>query len=269
MSEHRTTAHPEAELASSWVLGALDAKEAAEFEAHLASCAECRDAVRDVRETLALLAHAAPRVAPPAALRERVLREAGTAQSTAQSSARPLVGASARAPRAWLPSRAGWFAAAASLVLAAALGAKLREERGARAAVEGALARSERVAAERDSLLSAVLAADVVTGRLVSTGVIAPALRVYWQKTSGVVVLAGAAFDHPAPGRTYQLWGIHAGGPPQSLGTFVPDSSGAVRAVLRVPVEAAMETVAVTEEAAPGSAKPTSAPFLAGALGAK
>ena len=101
MSEHRTTAHPQAELAPSWVLGALDASEATEFEAHVDSCTECRDAVREARETVALLAHAAPRVAPPAALRERVLRETRDAAGTA----RPRVAASARTRTTWLRSR--------------------------------------------------------------------------------------------------------------------------------------------------------------------
>ncbi|MDQ3754993.1 MAG: zf-HC2 domain-containing protein, partial [Acidobacteriota bacterium] len=63
------------DLLTADALGALDAIERRELEAHLASCAECRAEADVWREVAATLAYAAPSVAPPAALRERLFEQ--------------------------------------------------------------------------------------------------------------------------------------------------------------------------------------------------
>jgi anti-sigma-K factor RskA len=296
---------PHGEPAPGYALGALDAEEHAAFAAHLAGCAECRAEVRGYQETVAMLAHAAPITAAPPALRARILAEA---RASAGGGAGPDVRAAAertprlvvadggragapatRAGRAATPraTRAPWLAAAASLALAAGLGAGWARERGRRAdAVEVAaqsLARgaAARLAAEQDAvraalasrdslagLIAALTEPDVRVARLAATGE-AAAMRLTWNRRRGVVVVTAAALPAPPAGRTYQLWGITRGGAPQSLGTFRPDADGSVRAVLRVPPAAAMELAAVTEEAAGGAPRPTSAPLMTGAIGAE
>ncbi len=62
------------ELADVYAVGALDGRELAEFEAHLATdCAQCAARIRETREALALMARSLPEVPPPPALRARVL----------------------------------------------------------------------------------------------------------------------------------------------------------------------------------------------------
>ena len=59
------------EHAPAYALGALDGRDLAEFERHLASgCATCSESVRESRETLATIAAEAPPVPPPASVRD-------------------------------------------------------------------------------------------------------------------------------------------------------------------------------------------------------
>lgn len=61
-------------LSGAYAVDALDETERAAFETHLASCAECRTEVAELREAAGLLAELEP-VAPPPALRDAVLSE--------------------------------------------------------------------------------------------------------------------------------------------------------------------------------------------------
>ena len=56
-----------------WLLGALDANEAAAFEAHLASCSECQAEVERLRPTVTLLSTAAQDVEVPPLLADRTV----------------------------------------------------------------------------------------------------------------------------------------------------------------------------------------------------
>src|SRR5881409_833148 len=126
MTEHHWT-----ELAASYALGALDPAERVEFERHLETCPECRAEVQAFHEVAGRLAQGAPPAAPPAELRERVLREA--------RQVRPLP---ARR-RPWLP----WVAAAAG-VLAILGGFESWRAREEARALRNTLAATQ---AERDS----------------------------------------------------------------------------------------------------------------------
>ena len=105
MSDHRDWIGQSA----AYALGALDEDERVAFEKHLAGCAECRDEVREYRETAARLAAGSPGVTPPPGLRARVLDQArairpiaaGTGASDAGRSGR---GCSGRGSSAWLSS---------------------------------------------------------------------------------------------------------------------------------------------------------------------
>jgi anti-sigma-K factor RskA len=56
-----------------WLLGALDANEAAAFEAHLASCPECQAEVERLRPTVTLLSTAAQDIEVPPLLADRTV----------------------------------------------------------------------------------------------------------------------------------------------------------------------------------------------------
>lgn len=61
--------------AAAYVLGAMEADEAQEFELHLRDCAVCRDEVAALGGAVLALPLAAPQVSPPADIRRRVMRQ--------------------------------------------------------------------------------------------------------------------------------------------------------------------------------------------------
>lgn len=68
------TAHEIHALAGAYAVGAVDDLERARFEAHLAVCAECRAEVDSLQDATLLLTELTA-VAPPAAVREKVLAD--------------------------------------------------------------------------------------------------------------------------------------------------------------------------------------------------
>jgi anti-sigma-K factor RskA len=64
------------DLTPAYALDALDELEREEYEAHLASCEDCRAELASLQESASSLAYAVPAPAPPPALRERILEQA-------------------------------------------------------------------------------------------------------------------------------------------------------------------------------------------------
>ncbi|MGH9592446.1 MAG: anti-sigma factor, partial [Bryobacteraceae bacterium] len=87
-----------------------------------------------------------------------------------------------------------------------------------------------------------------------------PALDAFVHAKMGVVVAARGC-PMPAAGHAFQLWMVPmpGKGPPVSAGMYMPESGGAVLTVAKFtsPVED-FAALAVTEEPASGSPKPTS-----------
>src|SRR5207244_1570671 len=83
----RTTSHlgydsmiseEQQDQAALYVLGLLEPQEAAAFESELNANAELRDTARELREAAGVVALAAPPQAPPASLKQRIMREIET-----------------------------------------------------------------------------------------------------------------------------------------------------------------------------------------------
>jgi anti-sigma-K factor RskA len=242
MTDHRWT-----ELAAAYALNAVDPAEQAEFERHLETCAECLAEVQAFGEVAGSLAQSVAPAAPPAELRDRVLRRA--------REVRPL-------PVRRRPTALIWAAAAAVVVAMLGGYGYWRASSEARA-LRSSLAAAE---AERDStrqVLAALLDSSVATTDLAATGK-APSMRLYWNRARNIVVIA--AFDlPPAPvGRTYQLWAIEKGRAPVSVGVFNSTPTGRAVVTLQMPAGVKPAVSAVTEEPAGGSPQPTQQPFLVG-----
>ncbi|GGU12310.1 anti-sigma factor [Nocardioides albus] len=97
-------------LLGAYLLDALEPRERAEFEAHLAACAECREEVDSLRPATASLAGGVA-ATPPAPLRAQVLR------TVSQTPQLPPVVAADRPRRRWLA-----LAVAAAAVLLIGVG---------------------------------------------------------------------------------------------------------------------------------------------------
>ena len=274
------TSHAWLEHAAPYALGALDDGDRASFENHLATCDVCAAEVRELKDVAGLLAMAAPRVAPPPTLRDRILSDARAVRpiaivaKAATQPPGPVAKPHEEVRRAAPPKRewgtfAPWLAAAAAIVVAVYLGQQRQSERTARDAAQQALASARRTLdsttsalARRDSLIASLVAPDVQAITVSGSGP-APSAKYYLDRRAGRIVIAASSLPPAASGRTYQLWGIETGKPPVSLGTFNTDSSGRALESLAVPAGLRIAVTAVTDEPTGGSPQPTTTPFLA------
>ncbi|MEU0314254.1 anti-sigma factor [Nocardioides sp. NPDC006273] len=185
-------------LLGAYLLDALVPWERAEFGAHLAACAECREEVDSLRPATAALAGGVA-ATPPAPLRDRVLR---TASQTPQL---PPVVTAARPRRRWLM---GAVAAAAALVIGVGVG------------------------------LGVVLSDDDPPTMTAAQVISAPDAKMHKENTSDgelmvamspemhMVAVDAAHLDRPA-GMTYQVW-WHTDAGMESAGVLDEEMSVAV-----------------------------------------
>ena len=252
-----------APLYEEYALGILDGEERAEIDAHLArACPRCMPGVAQARFMVAQLALASPEVEPPASLRGKIMEAAKSYHSTA--SAIPFGKPSA--PRTLFPAWA-WIAAAA---LALVTGYTIRQM-GNQNAQLAELRKQMRLA----TMQSQALQNQIEQGRMVASVMMSPdskplklmptkdktmpMVHAYLHPHMGVAITAD---EMPAvsPGRTLQLWFVPKTGTPVSAAIFRPDASGQIALV--APVTVPMDQIAalaVTEEPAGGSPRPTSA----------
>lgn len=244
MSGSRPPRCPHRELAVGWALHCLEPAEEAFFAAHLALCEDCRRTVGQAEEVGVALALAAPDVAPPADLAQRVLN---ATVATPTSTTAPVIPLRPRErPERRRLSRVLTTAAALALVAASAgLGARVaqldseRDQFAGRAAeLSEAMNRAADPEARRISLLDpdgtprAVLLAGPEQLTLVPTDL--PANRVENQE--------------------YVLWGLGSGAPVALDAFDVAADAPTVHTVGSVPQAEAFTAYAVSLE--PGQTPP-------------
>lgn len=238
------SAHPEfADAIAAMALDALDAAERPALEAHLASCADCRAELDDLRRTVAGIGVALVTDAPSPSLRDRVV-DAARATSNARVTPRP---APSR-PLMW-----PWMAAAAAVILIAA------------SSWFFTLARPGRVVP--DARLAVMNAPDVVKvdlqGQPDAPG---SSARVFMSRTNGLVLTA-EHLPALAAGKTYQLWVVTKQSP-VSIGVFTVQPDGSVNGMMSLTADATLNpvAVAVTIEPEGGVPSPTGPKVLVGLL---
>ena len=200
------------DLAAEYVLGSLDAGAAGAFEAELRADAELRAFVDDLRECTAALAHAAPPVPLPPALRERVLAGIrGEAKVTPAPAAKS-------SGLGLLP----WAVAAGFAITAFAFWSE-REQ----LAKEVAALRDEALALRtRDAFSKMKIATLAAQNEAYAKGV----AIVVWdaEKQRGVIKLTN--IPRAAAGKDYQLWVIDPKYPqPVSAGVVPVGDDGLAR----------------------------------------
>jgi anti-sigma-K factor RskA len=260
------------ELAVAYAFETLDAAERREFEAHLRTCAECQQDVRDAVR-LAVGMGQVVDATPSPLLRDRVLSAA-----TRPAKFRDPRDASVPSAPARVAGAPRWLAIAASIVaLAAAAGAWTEYRRSTAALadaararqqvaeVQGTLARVQADAAETERVLSIVTAADVRRIELAGQPSAPQATgRVFWSESRGLFLTATSLPALPR-GRIYQLWYVTAGAP-VSAALVSPDASGGVSLMSGPAAPVRPKAFALTVEPAGGVPAPTGAMYLLGAL---
>ena len=261
-----------------YALGQLSQDERRDMETHVRECDTCAAELRELAVVMEGLAHTPDPVAPPPALRERVLsalasepQEAPRSRAESNVVTMPLKRAETR--RGVHP---GWLAAAALVILA--FGALLYSANSTRrllvddlqeAQADGAdlRRRLDQYARQIDLAVSILAAGDMqaiaMAGKENATASIA---RAYWSPARGLLIVADN-LPVPPPGRIYQVWVI-GGGKPVSAGLLAEQGGG--RGMLIAPPPAGIPgggvTVAVTDEPPGGLAAPTGSMRLLGSI---
>lgn len=221
-------------LMAPYALDALNELERARFEAHLVQCASCQSELSGFVATATRLGDAAE-VAPPAALRERLMAEvATTRQDRPTVSTLPKPGLMRRT----LPRLA---MAAAFLVGAVGVGGYLNEHDNA-----------DRLRADKEAITAVVSASDAVTtdksfddgGRVVLVS----------SDEADAAYIKASDLPGLESGKVYQVWVVKDDAP-VSEGVF--ERSGEM---IMKDLEGA-DRIAITVEPKGGSKQPTSPPI--------
>jgi anti-sigma-K factor RskA len=250
-----------------YALDSLTPDERAAIDAHLATCASCREELRAMSMATAGLATSVPS-RPMDKVRSASMKHRLVERARAdRTGVTPIRTAAIPARPSRLP---WWIAAAASIAFAVAMYQRVdvaRERDSIRTALS---AESLRVRALQDTLatrertLLAMAGPNVKVVELVANNR-RPNARMFWAQATNTWTMF--AHDLPAPpsGRTYQLWLITRDGQRISAGTFAPDPSGNAVVSAQYPLAAnALQAIAVTEEPAGGVPQPTGEVVIAG-----
>jgi anti-sigma-K factor RskA len=268
------------EEASAYALGALDADERREFEAHLATCETCQAEVASHRRVASALGLGEIPVAPPVALKDRMIarvtgqRVAAPVAPASSSTATPMPVRASRSMPAWLALAAAVVAAAGLAMYAWTLRTQLRELQRVLSAADHQMGtlRADLAAARGDAqrlsgALQVLGAADLVRVDLAGGNQpIKPTGRAFWSRSRGLL-LSAAGLPPPGAGRTYQIWLVAPNRAPVGAGFIAVSAAGAGTAVVHPqspPASGATMTVAITNEPAGGSPGPTTPILLAG-----
>jgi anti-sigma-K factor RskA len=212
------------ELVAAYALNALDEDDRAAFEEHLGDCEQCTVALAELRDTAAALAYVPETVAPPAALRSRILETARAERPNVV----PLHRTGAR--RTWGLGAVAAVAVAAAAALAiwnVSLHNSLDSERSA-----------------NQKVVSVSL--NGAQGKLAVAN-------------SGRAVLFTCGIAKAPAGKTYEAWVITSGTAARA-GEFA-GGQGCVAVPLARDVPSG-STVAVTVEPDGGSDQPTTTPII-------
>jgi len=263
-----------ADRLEAYVLDQLPVLERREVEEHLELCARCAKDVHEIRAVLAEVAETVPPVAPPAALRDRVLSGVATeAQEPVRRERRVGI---VQQPRRPLSAMVPWAAAAVVVLAVSAVAFKLIDQ--SRRELADQVSRGQALNAElgqrlqlfrgqTDLALSILTSGDMreipLDGR---DNAVAAEARAFLSPTRGLLLVADR-MPEPPPGRIYQVW-IIEGNVPVSAGLLGEEAGGRGMLIATPPRPGGggSVTVAITDEPPGGLPAPSGTIRLAGSI---
>jgi anti-sigma-K factor RskA len=266
--------HPEyQELLVLYSLDALDGADTRVLEEHLNTCAECRDELIELRDTGALLAHAATPAEPSPDVRDRILASIKREQP-ASSPAAKVIEMKPRAQRnLWTM---GLRAAAAIAFVAMLVGIIVLWRRDMRMRQELAqlsrqvntqqheLVHDRDVLGRQRDALALLNSPSAKKMELAGTQTAQSARGTFiYDPKSGRAILMAEGLPATPTDQAYELWFIPKGHSPMAGRIFTVDASGHAMLPEHMPPEAMENAViAITLEPKKGSAVPTGAIYL-------
>ena len=260
-----------------YAMGALPADEMATIKAHLFTCVQCKEEVRQHTLALAAYAQTTQEVDLPAGARDRFMaRLSETQQAQTKAPAKPrtaapmeVKAAESKARRSifggfrWSPVFAG--ALAVALLFVGVDDMRKRAEIGPliKQAQRGAIDSAQ--LAQLMDLLTSPQAKKVALHQAPQASP-PPDGRVVYAARTGKLLLTASNLKPLPAGKVYELWILQPGGKaPLPAGTFAPDNSGYATMILAdAPEGVTAQGFAVPMENAGGSQTPTLPILLSG-----
>ena len=246
-----------------YALNALEGEDRRALEEHLASCAECRLELEQLRGDGALLALSTAGPRPPLRAKKRFMDAIATEGPTSRAKTAREMGHPRRSWWGWL----GWAATAAVIVLAASLwkeNRNLRDEAGI----------LRRVASQQASQLDELrrVAAPIIEPEAQRVTLVAvktppqPQGKAFYLRSHNSLVFVANNMPALPPQKAYELWLIPTQGTPIPAGVFKPDAHGSATVVNPpLPAGAEAKAFAITVENESGSLTPTMPIVMMGA----
>lgn len=247
-----------------YALNVLDGEERMKLEEHLASCAECRLELEQLRGDGALLALSTSGPKPPARARVRLLEAVAKEGRVATSG---VTGAPERRSPwsrwAWL----GWASAAAMALLAALLWSENTSLKLILAAKNEESAQARRELEDLRRIAAPILSPQ--TQRITVVSVKAapqPQGKAFYLKSRNNLLFVASNMPQLPPHKAYELWLVPVDGAPIAAGVFKPDARGS-GTIVNPPLPAGVEAkaFAITVEDEAGARQPTTPIIMMGA----
>lgn len=264
MSSEHPTRPEEFDLYS---LGAFDDAERQAFESHVASCADCAEKLAAARGRMAILAFAAPTIAPSPGVKETLMRQViasaeGPGGSVAIVKPEPGGGIFAHWWAALLPATTA-FALATVLLW-------LHNEQLNRqlADLRNTVQQQQQELAETRHQADLIAARETLVVPLWSQKGAPDAhgeghARVLYNAKEGMMTYDGWLPAAPAD-KSYQLWLVPMNGTPISAGVFNPRNGEMSHMMKKLPAGVTAKAFAVSLEPAGGMPQPTGPMVLVG-----
>lgn len=230
MNDDAVSPHPFRDQLEAYALGALDSDDAVQVEAHVISCAGCRQSLRDLEEAAAMLpaALALSGPEPPVTLKSQVMAAVAAAGDSR----------GAGDEREHVPPRPRWWhrnvtaltrlAAAALLLLSLGwsvrLALALEQERALSAEFAALVARQEIVLEVVDSDKTVRRVLRTTRPESCEPGT-CPYGKLFTRTDLNHVVAMAARLPPPPAGEVYRLW-LSSSGQTRPAGTMTLDDNG-------------------------------------------
>ena len=244
-----------------YALNALEGEGRAALEKHLATCADCRLELEQLRGDGALLALSTMGPKPPRRSRERLL-----AAVTTEAAAVPLRAKQERSRTAWW-GWLGWAATAAAVVFAVSLWKENTALKQSLVSLGSQSAQTTRELEDLRRVVAPIVSPEAQRVTLVSAKTPPqPQGKAFYLRNRSSLLFVANNMPVLPPQKAYELWLIPTQGAPIPAGVFKPDAHGSAT-VVNPPLPAGMEAkaFAITIENEAGSATPTMPIVMMGA----